>query len=237
MVHCYPRAIRNIGNVSRCGEWAGPHHLLLFLPSVVWGFVVLRREVWAGLSDARTRARYEGFSLGLMAALLLGYGPIVVTSWGTVLHRFAYAQFILSAKAEIDSALEDNRDLKVAVGPGRLSVNADPAAFDPVMLRVIPVFRGHPLPLDSAVWINFQAEGIGDDPIRRAITECRVDLWVLPAGAPFVTISHYNGEDIFSPQVLADFHATYVKQRSGRIFDLWRCKRDGAASRKIQEAR
>jgi hypothetical protein len=42
--------------------------------------------------------RYEGFSLGLMAALLFGYGPIVVTSWGTVLHRFAYAPLVRAAK-------------------------------------------------------------------------------------------------------------------------------------------
>jgi hypothetical protein len=211
---------------------AGPHHLLPFLPSVVWGFVVMRREALASLPDLQARGRYEAFSLSLMAALLFGYGPIVVTSWGTVLHRFAYAQLVRAAKAEVDGALDDNQGLKVAVGPGRLSVNADPRAFDPEMLRVIPVFRGNPLPIDPAVWMNFQAEGVSDDPIRRAITECRVDLWVLPAGAPFFTISHYNGEEIFSPQVLADFHANYVKQRSGRIFDQWKCKRDTAASGK-----
>jgi hypothetical protein len=111
-------------------------------------------------------------------------------------------------------------------------VRAGLAAFDPELLRVIPVFRGNPLPVDPAVWMNFQEEGVSDDLIRRAITECRVDLWVLPAGAPFVTTSHYNGQNMFLPQVLADFHATYVKERSGRIFDQWRCKRNAAASRK-----
>src|SRR6267142_6280514 len=67
---------------------AGPHHLLPFLPSLVWGFCHASRGL-GQLADLRARGRYEGLSLGLIAALLFGYGPIVVASWGTVLHRFA----------------------------------------------------------------------------------------------------------------------------------------------------
>ena len=67
---------------------AGPYHLLPFLPSLIWGFVVMRRQVSAALTNLRARGRYEGLSLGLIVALLFGFGPIVIASWGTVLGKF-----------------------------------------------------------------------------------------------------------------------------------------------------
>jgi hypothetical protein len=202
---------------------AGPHHLLPFLPSVVWGFVVIRREVAISLQDVRARGRYEGLSLGLIAAFLFGYGPIVITSWSTVLRRFADTPLVTQGIAEVNRALGDNPGRTVAVGPGVTS-------FDAYRLRVIPVFRGNPLPIDSTAWLDFEADGISDEVVRRAITECRVDLWLLPSNRPFVTMSHYHRGNIYSQEVLADFHATYGKQLSGRVFDQWRCKRDDDAS-------
>jgi hypothetical protein len=203
---------------------AGPYHLLPFLPSLVWGFVVMRREVSSSLRDLRARGRYEGLSLGLIVALLFGFGPIVITSWGTVLRKFADTPLVGEGAAEIDRALDNNPGLKVAVGPG-----AGAASFAE-NLRVIPVFRGNPLPIDSSSWITFEPNGISDEILRRAVTECRVDLWLLPSGAPFVTVSHLDGKNIYSAEVFADFNATYRKQISGRIFDQWRCKRHDDAS-------
>ena len=196
---------------------AGPHHLLPFLPSVVWGFVVMRREVALSLQDLSARGRCEGLSVGLIVALLFGFGPIVITSWGTVLHRFGETPLVTDGIAEIDTTLDENPGLQVAVGPGA-------ASFDAQSLRVIPVFRGNRLPIDSSAWFDLEAEGISEQIVRRAIRECRVDLWLLPSGAPFVTISHYHGRNIYSEEVLADFYATYVNHFSGRVFDQWRCK-------------
>jgi hypothetical protein len=149
----------------------------------------------------------------LIAALLFGYGPIVVASWGTILHRFADTPRVIEAVAEIDRALDDNPGLKVAVGPGT-------ASFDVQKLRVIPVFRGNPLPMDPSAWMDLEANGISDQLIRRAIRECRVDMWLLPSGAPFVMIGHYHGENIYSAAVLADFHATYMKRLRGPVIML-----------------
>jgi uncharacterized membrane protein YccF (DUF307 family) len=204
---------------------AGPHHLLPFLPSVIWGFAVMGREVSASLPDSRARGRYEGLSVGLIAAILFGYGPIVITSWSRISHIFADTPLVSEAAAEIDKALAENPGLKVAVGSGAVS-------FDAEALRVIPVFRGNPMPIDSTSWMTSEADGVSNEVVRRAITECRVDLWLLPSVAPFVVISHLDGKNIFSPEVLADFHATYTKQISGRIFDQWRCKRDDDGSGK-----
>jgi hypothetical protein len=202
---------------------AGPHHLLPFLPCVVLGFVVMRREAARSLRDLRARGRYEGLSLGLIAAFLFGYGPIAITSLSTVLNRFADASLVTQGIVEINRALDENSGLTVAVGPGA-------GAFDAHRLRVIPVFRGNPLPIDSTAWLDLEADGISDEVIRRAIQECRIDLWLLPSNAPFVTMSHYHEGNIYSKEVLADFHAIYEKQLSGLVFDQWRCKRAYDAS-------
>ena len=95
---------------------------------------------------------------------------------------------------------------------------------------MIPVFRGNPLPIDSYTWMVLKLNGVSEESVRRAIRECRVDIWLLPTEAPFVTISHLDGSNIYSAEVLADFYAAYGKQASGRIFDQWRCKRDEGAS-------
>jgi hypothetical protein len=196
---------------------AGPHHLLPFLPTLVWGFAAMRREASVISQNVRTRGRYEGLAVGLIAALLFGFGPIVINSWGTAMRKFAEAPLMSEGVAEIDRALRDNPDLKVAVGPGSASIDAE-------SLRVIPVFRGNPLPIDSSAWMAFEADGVSDEVIRRAITECRVDLWLMPSGRPFVVISHFNGVNIYSPEARADFDTTYTKETSGRIFDQWKCK-------------
>jgi len=198
---------------------AGPHHLLPFLPPVIWGLVVTRRAVKVSLQDLPARGRYAGLSLGLIAAVLFGYGPIVITSWATVLSIFSNTPLVTLAATEIDKALDDNPGLKIAVGPGT-------GSFDAYRLRVIPVFHGNPLPIDSTSWLDLEADGVSDEVIRRAIRECRVALWLLPADAPFITTSHYHGRNIYSAEVQAEFRATYVKQVSGRVFDQWRCARD-----------
>ena len=197
---------------------AGPHHLLPFLPPLVWGFTIMRREVSASLRDPREKGRYQGLCVGLMFALVFGYGPIVITAWSTMLHLFADAPLVNEGIAEIDRALNENPGLRVAVGPGAA------ASFDAQRLRVIPVFRGNPLPIDSTAWADFKQQGISDQIVRRAITDCRVDIWLLPTGAPFITESGYDGANIYSAEVLAGFHATYLKQTSGPIFDQWRCR-------------
>jgi hypothetical protein len=216
-----------IGTFPAAVRGAGPHHLLPFLPSVIWGFVVMRCEVSASLRDLRAKGRYEGLSVGLIAALLFGFGPIVVSSWGAVLQRFADTPQVTEGIAQVEKVLDDNPGLKVAVGPG---VGA--ASFDTQALRVIPVFRGNPLPIDSISWSALELTGFSDEAVRRAITECRVDLWLLPLRVPFVTISHLDGKNLYSAEMLADFRATYEKQASGQLFDQWVCKRRDDASSK-----
>jgi hypothetical protein len=207
-----------IVSIPAAERGAGPYHLLPFLPSILWGFFIIRREVAAELRDPQARGKFEGLLLGLIIALLFGYSPIVISSWSTVLCIFGDTSSVIEGIGEIDRALDDNPSLKIAVGPGA-------EAFAAENLRVIPVFRGNPLPIDSSSWMALEQVGVNDEIIKLAIRECGIDLWLLPSGAPFVTISHFNGQNIYSTEVRAAFQAAYVKEISGRVFDQWTCKR------------
>ena len=203
---------------------AGPHHFLPFLPSLFWALQVMRRAASEKLPDRPTRWRYDRVSFGLVVALLLGYGPIVFSSWFFALNRFKDAPLVNAAIAEINKSLAENPGLKIAVGPGE-------ASFDAERLRVIPVFRGNPLPFDSSAWDGLRGDGISEEPLRRKIGQCPVDLWLLPANAPFLTRSLYSGERIYSTDLLREFHANFELQHSGQIFDQWRCNH-GSSERK-----
>jgi hypothetical protein len=213
-----------VSAVMGAKEGSGPHHLLPFVPLCAWAFFAIRGAVSRSLSDDAGSAKLAAISLGLIVALVIGYTPILLISWSRELRNFSSLPLHRAAIAEIGKALDDNPGVRIAVGPG---ITGD---FDPTFLRVIPVFRGNPLPVDTMGWMDFEHGGASDDVVRKAVAECRVDLWLVPTGTAFTTINLYSGTALFSDAVRAAFHATYQQESSGQIFDLWRCKRKGQAS-------
>jgi hypothetical protein len=189
-------------------DGAGPYHLLPFLPSVCWAFSSMRRMV-ERTSQGRQAVRCEAITLATLLALLIGYGPITIISWNRCLQSFADTTQLRRGIAEIDQAVHDNPAMSLAVGPG-----LDP--YDTLLgLRVIPVFRGSPLPIDNAAWMTFQSDGVDDAVVRHALTICRVGRWLLPS-EPFAS-------DAYSNAVRAAFRANYSLWKPGRVFNEWRC--------------
>jgi hypothetical protein len=156
--------------------------------------------------------------LGLLIALIIGYTPCLIHSWGRTLGGFADSHRVYQGITEVNRALATNPGLKISVGPGHAKFNAE-------WLHVLTVFRGNPLPIDSIAWEDYVRDHLSDAVVRRAIRDCRVDLWLLPTGAPFVKRSTYDGREIYPPDVLAEFHATYRLVKTGAVFDEWRCIR------------
>ena len=196
-------------------EGAGPHHLLPFLPSIAWGFFVEDKRLVVS-AQALTVATRKAV---LMIALVIGYSPIVLISWQLVRLNTANVDNVRIGLAEIENALRDKPFLKIAVGPGE-SVAAQE-------LRVIPVFHGNPLPIDSSAWMEFDADGVSEERIISVLETCQVDLWLMPKGPPFSMGGQFSGPhktQLFSPAIREGFRASYVKIRSGQVFDTWGCK-------------
>lgn len=203
--------------ISASENGVGPYHLLAFLPATCWAFSMLRRAALPGvLDDRRIASRGEGVTLAVLVALVFGYGPFTIMSWARSFNTFANAPLVRQGIAEIDRAMADNPGVTFAVGPGD-------APFDAQMLRVIPVFHGNPLPIDSSTWKEYESDGVSDESIRRVIAGCRIDLWLLPGHKPFVFQPFGGPDDTYSDDIRALFHANYALWKSGRIFDEWRC--------------
>jgi hypothetical protein len=209
-----------MGIVSIIGatQGAGPYHLLPFLPSLFWAFFVIRRRVQDELTSPTDRAWFEAGTLVLIIALFFGYGPIVAISWDRSLSDFKHKWLATqSATDEINKVINHNSDLRIAIGPSDSS-----PGFMATALRVIPVFRGNPLPVDGYTWSEGYIAGLSDRVVRELVRGCRVDVWLFPLGTtPFLL-----RKGLFSDAVLADFRANYTQEGSGQVFDRWRCRHE-----------
>jgi hypothetical protein len=198
---------------------AGPYHLLPFSPSMVWAFQVLRNAASSDLPTAPAKAAFQAGTVSLLAALLVGYSPIVLMSWEHTYDTYRNAPLLRAAVSEIRDALDNNPGLTIAVGP------ATGSHFALSNLEVVPVFFGNPLPIDTASWMTFQSFGVGNNMVLRILSECRVDLLLIPTGVPLTSTNLFNGTELFSREVRDQFDASYLKYRSGRVFDQWKCRK------------
>ena len=194
---------------------ADPHHLLPYLPSLCWAFATMRQAAVRNVREMRARVICDRISLGLIAALLFGYGPVVGIAWGRTVHTFAEAAVVNEGVAEIDQTLSANPGLRVAVGPGLSSFFAEG-------LEAIPVFRGNPLPIDTSAWMNLRMNGVNDQAVLNLIKKCAVDIWLIPNWKPFSDYYNYT-EEVYPKVVIDAFHKSFELRASGKVFDQWWC--------------
>ena len=167
-----------------------------------------------GARDACAKFICDRISLGLIAALLFGYGPVVGIAWRPRAHvrQRGGRQW---GVAEIDQTLSANPGLRVAVGPGLSSFFAQG-------LEVIPVFRGNPLPIDTSAWMNLRMNGVNDQAVLNLIKKCPVDIWLIPNWKPFSDYYNYT-EEVYPKAVIDAFHESLELRASGKVFDQWWC--------------
>jgi hypothetical protein len=203
-------------------DGAGPHHFLPYVPSLCWAFLVLYRGARSGAVPFVALASMDLSIAVLLLAIVLGYSSIDAQAWDFILRDFATTPAIEQATAEIDAVLASHPHVTTALGPG-----ANPG-FDVSYLRIIPVFKGSPLPIDPVTWTDRQAiaDRGRDAAARKLIRECRVDMWLIPRGDPVETDP---GTAMFADDVAREFLSTYELTETGAEFQQWRCIHNPAA--------
>ena len=190
-------------------QGSGPYNLLSFIPSLAWAIVILLRAIRSQAGGAAEN-RLAMACLGMTGAFLVGFAPFSALASVNVLRQFSDAPLVRQAIAEIDAEMRRHPGATLEVGPGPLHD-----------LRVIPVFRGSPLPIDYESWADLNAGGVDPALLRKAIADCRVDYWLMPAGEEVFSSPFDPG--LFPADFIADFHRQYRKEGSSGIFDRWRC--------------
>ena len=192
---------------------SGHYNLLSFIPAMAWAVVVLLDAIRRQGRGGKAEDRLATACLCMIAAFLAGFAPLLLTGWRDVLHQYSDAPLVRQALADIDGQMKRNPGLSLEIGPGPLHD-----------LRVIPVFRGSPLPIDAEAWADLMTGGVSEALPRRTIETCRVDYWLMPATGPFF---YDPASPIFGPEFPAFFRAHYRKDEAGAIFDRWRCAAKG----------
>jgi hypothetical protein len=196
---------------------AGPHHFLPFMPSLSWGFFSLFLAARESAPRSASLPSFGASTSVLLLAVVLGYSPIVAQSWAMTFDTYGQALALRPAISEIYSILDEHQSLTAAIGPG-LSPN-----FDATSLRVIPVFRDNPLPIDPVTLSDYAAENVAihDEAVRKILRECRVDLWLFPRNAAFISPF---GEPMLTDALMRDFHDSYTMVESDKTFEQWQCR-------------
>jgi hypothetical protein len=200
-------------------DGAGPHHLLPFLPSLSWAFLILLQTATKKVDSDPLVVRLNFVNLGLVASLVIGYGPLVLRSWDTVFRdHYLQATKIRMASEEIVSVIHAYPGLKVGVAPP-----------DPLNMRIIPIFHGNPFLIDPVAWDDYQRAGTSEAIISNILDQCLIDMWLVPKD--YEKLQAVYTETFLSSGISDHFNRHYKFVASGRIFDEWRCS-DSTAPRR-----
>jgi hypothetical protein len=180
----------------------GLYHFLPFVPSIIFASCTATR------TGTRLAAPAMLASCVLIAALQLW-------PWVTATMSLPAREII----SELEQ-LEASRPGSMAMG---YSANYRLSFFRPVL-----VFGGQPYSLDGASLMDWHWSGRPFPPAAiAAVRACVVDAWIIPAGAPpFELPNAYPiAGDVFPDEFRRAFENRYVREKSGRWFDVWRCQR------------
>jgi hypothetical protein len=147
--------------------------------------------------------------------------PAMAVAQTIVLRSIVADDDIVAARAELSAALDRHRGETVAVG------YAGSRLYPVSFLRPVAVYRGNPYVYDGAAFMDLQYAKSGlRPPALELLAECRIDVWLIPAGErPFSMPSYYDGKPAFPPAVVDAFRTAYRRVAEGRHFDTWTCAR------------
>jgi hypothetical protein len=89
--------------------------------------------------------------------------------------------------------------------------------------RTLLVFRGAPMHVDFAAWMDLAYAGVAEARIVWFLKQCNVPVWILPVGAPFAMTSYYTRLPLLSDDFRRTFFANYRLIRNGEFYQVWRC--------------
>lgn len=196
---------------------AGPWHFVPLVPVALYLALRIVGGAGAGQPVAAGMRGLAAYAVTVGALTL----PAAIVAQVLVLRAMVGDDRDVAAHAELIAALDRHRGRSVAVGYA--GTRLYPLSF----LRPAAVYRGNPYLYDAAAFMDLTYATSGLRPPTIApLAECRIDVWLIPAGqAPFSLRSVYDLKPTFPADIVAAFLGAYRRAAEGTYFDTWVCAR------------
>jgi hypothetical protein len=193
---------------------AGARHLWPFYPAYFYAMACILRAD----SRAADSQKPQTIMAVVVLALLATYAGWQEESYSVMEFWYGRQDIELAKIVDVENILKDHPDAE-------FGVSDSDGRYRDSFYRVLGVFQGGQLHLDSAAWIDLALAGIPGSVAARTLENCAVRTWVLPLGEPFALLSTYGtGEPVFSDEFREEFHSNYRLVQEDDFYQVWACK-------------
>jgi len=192
---------------------AGPHHFLPLVPISAFGLLSVLEAPGLGRQALALNSRDVGVLV--LVPLLIFYAPGELR-WTK---RFTYQY--LSAQNE-RRKIEELQMFSTRYPLAEMGVSDDEHYAD-TYYRPVLVFRGAPLHVDFASWMDLSYAGVSERRIIGMLEVCAIPVWLLPEGLPFSNTNYYTGLPLLSENFRRTFLVKYRLTEIGQFYSVWKC--------------
>ncbi len=197
---------------------AGPHHLIPFIPIIIYGCAYLTDGLQSNTIQPNLAALLVVLVLALPVAYKICKLSIYSFSKINIVNIVSQQSRVYQIVADLDAIRRSNPDQVISMGYGEDRSYAD------TYLRVLLVFRGNPYFLDAPALMDMQYAGMEIPAANLAHMESgAIGLWLIPKGdEPFRLHNFYDGKPLFDDEFRQIFAKRYELVGPSRFFDLYR---------------
>jgi hypothetical protein len=105
------------------------------------------------------------------------------------------------------------------MGHGRTPVETD------FFFRVQKAFLGQIVHFDYVNYMEQRGAGVSPSIFNRLLADCRIPSWVFPRGTEYWDGIEFGATQVYNEKSRRLFRKNYVKQQTGRYFEVWTCSR------------
>jgi len=201
-------------------EGASPHHLMPFIPLVIYLAAHLNADISSRPFLRRTH-RWAGLSLALSIVLVAGLDAFFLSIKVPV--AFGPKEALAKEQiADIEQIFQEKMPCVLLNATGSLATHQEN------FYRTILVFNGMPIGIDPAGEMDYKSLGGYEPNLPAVVAELKLKynqpiVWICPKDTvPFSLTSYYGSCDkVFSDKFVNDFHRLFQLSGQSSCFDIY----------------
>ncbi len=203
---------------------SGKHHLIPFIPSILYIYILFLRKTFSVYSSYKKRK--SNLIRSNIAYLISALVFIFTFYHGGVKGVILWEKISISGSkivADIEKIIERYPNTNIEMGYG------ENTGYPLTYYRPILVFHGNPYLIDANALMDMRKAGIDiNNKTIEVLDSCSTKIWLIPKdNQPFAQPSYYdNSPPLFNKKFKQVFFNKYRLQEQSEFFDLWFCQQD-----------